>query len=256
MNHYINVHDYKSALKELEGADIIDKMNIGHRYSHLLIRHEPTKTIGLLIETGEYCRNNNIAFDIERILVILGNIDSEYLDEAIKLEKFCIEELRIDHKELRLLYIFHLSQRDEVGLIKYLTLQREHSDSEAILAILRNNNKIEAQIAFLSTIGEKYKSVTLALQHNRQEDAKNIAKSVSLYSKELAKELWMLIAEIFISERNYKKAIELLHESESLTTEDILPLFDSSIDIEDYKNEIYSSLNEYKINIENWNKEL
>lgn len=66
----------------------------------------------------------------------------------------------------------------------------------------------------------------------------------------------MLIAETFIYEKNYTKAIELLHESELLTTEDILPLFDSSIDIEDYKNEIYSSLNEYKTNIENWNKEL
>lgn len=117
MLHHINQQQYKKALEKLECMAPNDQEILLYRYTPVLIRSEPSGTVSTLISVAKKSQT----FDPLKVIPGLMNVPQNHRNEAIKFEKFCIDELGRTEKNIHNLYLFHLAESDrEDELIRYL----------------------------------------------------------------------------------------------------------------------------------------
>lgn len=101
-------------------------------------------------------------------------------------------------------------------------------------------------------------AVNLALEFNKISLAKENAKKPQKSDEELSRKLWKQIANYLMAENrnNIDEALRVMHESEVLKLEDLLPNFDGKLTISSLKNDIWDALEDYKIRIEEYRNDL
>jgi len=98
--------------------------------------------------------------------------------------------------------------------------------------------------------------VELALRHGDTELASIVANRTE-DDPSLRKKLWLAIAKKVIKQTNgVKSALEILKQCELLKIEDLIPFFPDFVVIDDFKEEICTSLEEYGYHIDQLKKEM
>lgn len=123
-------------------------------------------------------------------------------------------------------------------------------DRKSCLRLCVENRLNRAAVHLYCGLNLYMEAVELALTFDPN-SAKQIAKSMAL-DEDLRKKLWLLIAQHMVAEdTNISKATQLLHESgDVVKIEDILPFFPDFVTIDDFKDAICSSLEDYNHHIE------
>ena len=257
MLHNINQQDFKKALSKLEHVDPSSKENLLYRYAPVFMKHEPKKTVDLLIDTA---KQRGQAFDTKKLLPGLMNIPKDKREQAIRFEQFCINELDVRDKALHNLLLFHLADSNENALLKYLSEQGQQPqvdfDTEYALSVCKQIGKAEPLIYLYSLMQMHSEAVTLALEKNRIELAKENAQKPQRTDEELSRKLWLQIASHLLQNGKIKQALDVMHESRLIKMEELLPYFDEQGDITDFKEDICEALDGYRDEIEKLQEEM
>lgn len=143
---------------------------------------------------------------------------------------------------------------DERRLIKFIRKKSTNQaffDLKYALRVCTRIQRKKAMIYIYSAMGSFAEAVDWALQFD-VEMAKEVASQPE--DDEVRKKLWLLIAKRVIdTEGNIKEAIKILGEVDPpglVKIEDILPFFPDFVIIDDFKNEICQSLEDYNDKIE------
>ena len=256
--HHINQSEFKKALSKLEQLDPNGKEALLCKYAPIFMKSEPKRVVEMLIEITKSKKGE---FDFKKIIPTLMNVDQFSRSEAIKLEKFLINEMRIQDKSIHNLYLFHLAESDqEKDLVEYLKGQSQSSkisfDSEYALSVLKRNGKIESLIYLYSLLNMHSEAVTTALEIRKIDLAKFNASNVMAFDEKLSRKLWLQIANFHIRANNVKEALVVMNESKLIKMEELLPFFNEQESISTFKEDICMSLSSYKDKIDELNNEL
>lgn len=193
---------------------------------------------------------------------------AEHAGEAVRYLEFCIA--RMGNKDCRVhnLLVSFLGQRTEEGpLLKYLTVEglspsgEPYYDAKFALRLCMKVKKVRCCVQLYSMMHLYEEAVNNALHVDLE-----LAKSVADRPEEdaiLRKKLWLVVAQHVIEQdksdkgENIRKAIAFRKETDSLLkVEDILPFFPNFVLIDDFKDAIIQSLEEYNNQIEDLRNEM
>lgn len=122
-------------------------------------------------------------------------------------------------------------------------------DLDFALRLFKQASLIDAQIIIYGMMGLYTESVTLALDYEMIDKAKDYASRPLDDDKK--KKLWMMIAERLLkNNQSIDKVIELTKQADMIKIEDLLPHFNENIKIEHFKDEICNSLRKYNEDID------
>ena len=144
-----------------------------------------------------------------------------------------------------------VADADDATLLSYLDPHKgaggataETYDPKYALRLCTRAGKTAACVFVYSQLGMHEESVKLSLRVGDAELAKVHADKPA--DESLRKKLWLEVARHVVREdRDIRRAIALLKECELLKIEDVLPLFPDFVLIDDFKEEICASLEEY-----------
>ena len=262
MLHFINQQDFAQALAILETQmDPSSQESYLCRYAHIFMKNCPKKTVDIMTKLA----TKNSSFDFSKILPALMGIAKEHRQEALRFEQSCVEDLKCRDRALHNAYLFHLSQENRPQqLLKYLRNQetihrglRDYDfDPEYALAVFKDDQQIDAQIATYSMMELYSDAVELALEYNKYDLAKENAGKPQEEDEELARKLWLKIALKYLQQREVAEALRIMRESKLIKMEDLLPYFNEEVSIEKFKDDICGALQDYKVKIEEYKSEL
>jgi hypothetical protein len=194
--------------------------------------------------------------------------NSVHSQEAVRYLQCCIS--RMGNKDCRIhnLLLSFLCQYDQEGpLLKYLTSEglspsgESYYDSKFALRLCMKMKKVRCCVQLYSMMHLYEEAVNNALHVDLE-----LAKSVADRPEDdhiLRKKLWLVIAQHVIEQdksdkgENIRKAIAFRKETENLLkVEDILPFFPNFVLIDDFKDAIIQSLEEYNTQIEDLKTEM
>ena len=174
--------------------------------------------------------------------------------ETIRYLEYCAFKLSetdpVIHNYLLALY----AQTEPDKLMTYLSVKGQDEatvpyDIRYAIRICLELGLERACVHLYSTMAMFEEAIDLALNFDINL-AKQTAEKPEL-SDELRKKLWLRIAKHVINDQNdIKIATQILKECELLKIEDILPFFPDFVTIDDFKEAICQSLQEYNRNIE------
>ena len=122
-------------------------------------------------------------------------------------------------------------------------------DLKYALRLCAEHGLQRACVHIYTTMGLYDEAVDLALQFDTELAKQNADKPDD--SEELKKKLWLKIARHVVEEeKDIKRAMEFLQECPLLKIEDILPFFPDFVTIDNFKDAICTSLQEYNRHIE------
>lgn len=122
-------------------------------------------------------------------------------------------------------------------------------DLKYALRLCAEHGLQRACVHIYTTMGLYDEAVDLALQFDTELAKQNADKPDD--SEELKKKLWLKIARHVVEkEKNIERAMEFLQECPLLKIEDILPFFPDFVTIDNFKDAICTSLQEYNRHIE------
>ncbi|QDZ20154.1 vacuolar protein sorting-associated protein [Chloropicon primus] len=193
---------------------------------------------------------------------------SVHSEEAVRYLQFCINRMRNTDCRIHNLLLSFLSQNEEEGpLLKYLTMEglspsgEPYYDSKFALRLCMKMKKVRCCVQLYSMMHLYEEAVNNALHVDLE-----LAKTVADRPEEdhiLRKKLWLVIAQHVIEQdksdkgENIRKAITFRKETDSLLkVEDILPFFPNFVLIDDFKDAIIQSLEEYNNQIEDLRNEM
>lgn len=182
-------------------------------------------------------------------------------DQVILYLEHCVHSLKNNDPAIHNLLLARYSALDDdKKLIDFLNTDGETSenfyDPKYALRICKEHNKQHACVRLYSAMGLYEDAVTMALECNEILLAKEIAK-IPEGDVPLQKKLWLIIARFVVEKKNnVKEAISFLSETELIKLEDILPFFPDFVLIDDFKEQICSSLEQYNHDIEDLKKEM
>jgi hypothetical protein len=248
--HHINQQQFKKALQKLTCIDPASQEELLYRYAPVFIKNEPKNTVNIMISVGKQA---NDKFDPVKVLPALMNVPAKSREEAIRFEKFCVDELQSREPSLHDLYLFHLAEGNEKPLLAYLRTQEklhEHDsnydfDLEHGLSVCKDNKKVEAQIFIYSMLKLYSDAVSMALDNNKLELAKENAMKPQKHDEELSHKVWLDIATHLIRQSQVAEALSVMRESRCIKMEDLLPYFNEKESISQFKKDICSALKDY-----------
>jgi hypothetical protein len=238
-----------------------------YKFSPVLVKHVPVKTVEAWIEAGRY-------LDPKRLIPALIQCDKpgEPLQKernvaAIKYLEFCVNDLNSDvtsvHNFLISLYA-NSSADDHRKLRAYLVKQSEagltpNYDPQYALRLCLNKSLNTACVYIYASMGLYEESVDLALKTKDVELARRMIDRNTVVRKDsqLQKKLWLKIAQHVIKEeKNITRAMKFMNDCRVLKIEDILPFFSDVETIDQFKDAICESLQSYNSHIDQLKKEM
>jgi len=257
--HHINEEEYTKALEKMGKLQKAEqKQEMMYKHCHILMKEETKNTL-------DFIYNSTVDFDLTKLIPGFMKVPAENRQHVVDfLWHYCTETTHCKEKSIHNIYIFFLANlRDEDKLDEYLSKQEELLASEESGGILydmdfalRNFQKqdlIKAQITVYGMMGLYSDAVSLALEKNMIEEAKDLASKPEGSTpevEELKKKLWLQIAQHLIKSKQTEAVIKLTRDSENIIRiEDLLPQFDDDFKIELFKDDISASLKTYVENI-------
>lgn len=248
IRHFINEKDVYEALLMLNDNSL--PKDILQMYIPEMIMLAPKQMIDLLIKQ---CRYLNPCILLQTLIFQYENDDQAL--EVIRFLEYCVHSIHCREEEIHnyiiTLYVKYKPDR----LMPYLTMQGSeisvvNYDVKYALRLCQENNLTEACVQLSSLLGLWESAVELALTVNI-DLAKQTISEVPHENTELCKKLWLKIAKHVVNECNdIKQAMEFLQQCDLIKIEDILPFFPDFTTIDNFKDAICSSLQEYNKNIE------
>eukprot|EP00795_Rhopilema_esculentum_P013011 gene13011-3779_t len=188
--------------------------------------------------------------------ILLPNIyQLSQIPEAIEYLEHCVYSLLNEDQAIHnYLISLYCKLDDEKPLLRYLIGRGDDQDlvpydMKYALRLCSENNKQEACVHIYSAMGLYEEAVDLALKVD-VEKAKIYADKPE-EDDALRKKLWLKVARHVVeSQLDIGRAMELLNECNLLKIEDILPFFPDFVTIDQFKEAICKSLQEYNKHID------
>ncbi|CAI0550110.1 unnamed protein product [Linum tenue] len=191
--------------------------------------------------------------------------------EVIKYLEFCVHRLHNEDPGIHnLLLSLYAKQEDDSALLRFLQCKfgkgRENGpdffyDPKYALRLCLKEKRMRACVHIYSMMSMHEEAVALALQVDPELAMAEADKVED--DEDLRKKLWLMVAKHVIEQEkgtkreNIRKAIAFLKETDGLLKiEDILPFFPDFALIDDFKEAICSSLEDYNKQIEELKQEM
>lgn len=246
ISHHIQQDDFKSAL------DVLRKQNedeLFYKFSPVLMQQIPKETVSAWKQRPLDPRKL-----IPALVTHEQQIDASYIPEAIDYLEHCVYNLEVEDQAIHnYLISLYCKLEDEKPLLRYLIGRGEDTDvpydMKYALRLCSEHKKQEACVHIYSAMKLFEEAVDLALKVDI-EKAKIYADKPE-DDDVLRKKLWLKIARHVVeSQLGIAKAMELLNECSLLKIEDILPFFPDFATIDQFKDAICKSLQDYNKHID------
>lgn len=266
IHHYIQQGEARKALELLQKPNVSPELQ--YKFAPDLIMLDPYETV----EAWMVANNLNP----RRLIPALMRYSSEprtkdETHEAIKYLEFCVQRLQNEDSAVHnLLLSLYTKQGDESSLLRFLQSKYGKArpgrpdifyDPKYALRLSLKEGRMRACVYIYSMMGMHEEAVALALQVDPELAMAEADKVED--DEDLRKKLWLMVAKHVIEQEkgakreNIRKAIAFLKETDGLLKiEDILPFFPDFALIDDFKEAICSSLEDYNKQIEGLKQEM
>ncbi|KAH7576857.1 hypothetical protein JRO89_XS01G0163500 [Xanthoceras sorbifolium] len=272
VHHYIQQGEAKKALEVLQKPSV--PIDLQYKFAPDLIMLDAYETVESWMTT------NNL--NPRKLIPAMMRYSSEphaknETHEVIKYLEFCVHRLHNEdpgvHNLLLSLYakqVEMLTLEDDSALLRFLQCKfgkgRENGpdffyDPKYALRLCLKEKRMRACVHIYSMMSMHEEAVALALQVDPELAMAEADKVED--DEDLRKKLWLMVAKHVIEQEkgtkreNIRKAIAFLKETDGLLKiEDILPFFPDFALIDDFKEAICSSLEDYNKQIEQLKQEM
>ncbi|KAL4204894.1 hypothetical protein AMTRI_Chr01g112010 [Amborella trichopoda] len=266
VHHYIQQGEAKKALAVLHKQRV--PLELQYRFAPDLIVLDAYETVELWMAT----KNLNP----RRLIPAMMRYSSEphaknETHEVIKYLEFCVHHLQNEDPAIHnLLLSLYAKQEDDSALLRFLQCKFGKGrtsgpeffyDPKYALRLCLKEKRMRACVYIYSMMSMPEEAVALALQVDPELAMAEADKVED--DEDLRKKLWLMVAKHVIEQEkgakreNIRKAIAFLKETDGLLKiEDILPFFPDFALIDDFREAICSSLEDYNKQIEQLKQEM
>lgn len=260
VHHYIQQGEAKKALEVLQKPAV--PIDLQYKFAPDLIMLDAYETVESWMAT------NNL--NPRKLIPAMMRYSSEphaknETHEVIKYLEYCVHRLHNEDPGVHnLLLSLYAKQEDDSALLRFLQCKfgkgRENGpeffyDPKYALRLCLKEKRMRACVHIYSMMSMHEEAVALALQVDPELAMAEADKVED--DEDLRKKLWLMVAKHVIEQEkgakreNIRKAIAFLKETDGLLKiEDILPFFPDFALIDDFKEAICSSLEDYNKQIE------
>mmetsp|Transcript_1320 Transcript_1320/g.3893 ORF Transcript_1320/g.3893 Transcript_1320/m.3893 type:complete len:989 (-) Transcript_1320:17-2983(-) len=258
VTHHIQRRNYAAAVSALRGAKFEKVQQLVYKFSPELMEHAPEPTVNMWRAMPRLEPQRLIPALVRYTQTQAGNPKSgRSSNQAVKFLKFCVEERGNRDPALHNLLVSLLAQQaDEKELLAFLhALAGRHVfDFKYGLRVCTENRKRRACVHIYGEMRLFEEAVALALE---EEVSLAVYYANKPSDPELRKKLWLQIARhVMEREQDVKKALAMLADCQVLRIEDVLPFFPDFVVIDDFKDQINLSLEEYNERIRDLRAEM
>ncbi|KAF2163509.1 hypothetical protein M409DRAFT_26121 [Zasmidium cellare ATCC 36951] len=259
LSYWINRERWDEAMTVLKKQTDLEMF---YRYSSVLMAHKAFELVDVLMRQS--------SLDIKKIIPALLNYNKTMGDavplkdnQAIRYLLFCINHSHSTepavHNTLISMYAAHPT-KDESALLSYLQTQEKNDDqfydADFALRLCIAHKRVRSAVHVYTTMKQYASAVELALKYDEVELAAEVSDSPDI-DDALRKKLWLKVAKTVIGEtKGIKAAIEFLKRCRLLRIEDLIPFFPDFVVIDDFKEEICATLEDYSRQIDELKHEM
>jgi len=253
IGYYIQAGDYIQALQKMSSQT---SEEIFYKFSPIVMYHVPFDTVDAWIKATN--------LNPRKLIPALMRYDpaknpkGNKTNQAIRYLQHCVGKLQNKDPALHNYLLSLYAQEDEKALLAFLSPPAggtRYYDLKYALRVCTQHNQKTACVHIYSQMGLYEEAVNMALKVDIELAKINANKPED--DDALRKKLWLRIARHVVEEdRNIKKAIEFLKQCDLLKIEDILPFFPDFVEIDVFKDEICTSLENYNKHIEELKQEM
>jgi hypothetical protein len=247
---YVRDGAFDLALNVLANQNNVD---LFYKFSPSLMRHVPQQTVNAWIAA-------RTPLNPRRLIPALMRYDpsrnppNDKQNQAIRYLEYCVKQGNEDVAIHNYLLSLYALLPDDDLLLNFLMNPKAHYDLKYALRLATKHKKEKACVLIYSCMGLYEEAVDLAMKVDIRLAQINANKPLD---EELRKKLWLRIARHVVEEeKDIKKAMAFLSQSDLLKIEDILPFFPDFVLIDDFKEEICSSLEDYNRQIDELKREM
>ncbi|KAK4784040.1 hypothetical protein SAY86_018408 [Trapa natans] len=266
IHHYIQQGEAKKALDVLQKPSVT--VDLQYKFAPDLIMLDAYETVESWMTTKN--------LSPRKLIPAMMRYSSEphaknETHEVIKYLEYCVHRLHNEDPGIHnLLLSLYAKQEDDSVLLRFLQCKfgkgRENGpeffyDAKYALRLCLKEKRMRACVHIYSMMSMHEEAVALALQVDPELAMAEADKVED--DEDLRKKLWLMIAKHVIKQEkgakreNIRKAIAFLKETDGLLKiEDILPFFPDFALIDDFKEAICSSLEDYNNQIEQLKQEM
>lgn len=266
VHHYIQQGEAKKALQVLQKPNV--PVDLQYKFAPELIMLDAYETV----ESWMTTKNLNPRKLIPALMRYSNEPHAKNeTHEVIKYLEFCIHRLQNEDPGVHnLLLSLYAKQEDESSLLRFLQSKFGKGrldgpdffyDPKYALRLCLKEKRMRACVHIYSMMSMHEEAVALSLQVDLELAMAEADKVED--DEELRKKLWLMVAKHVIEQEkgtkreNIRKAIAFLKETDGLLKiEDILPFFPDFALIDDFKEAICSSLEDYNEQIEKLKQEM
>ncbi|CAI9753952.1 unnamed protein product [Fraxinus pennsylvanica] len=260
VHHYIQLGEAKKALQVLQKLNV--PIDLQYKFAPDLIMLDAYETV----ESWMIRKDLNPRKLIPAMMRYSSESHSKNeTHEVIKYLEYCVHRLQNEDPSVHnLLLSLYAKQEDESALLRFLQCKfgkgRPNGpeffyDPKYALRLCLKEKRMRACVHIYSMMSMHEEAVALALQVDPELAMAEADKVED--DEDLRKKLWLMVAKHVIEQEkgtkreNIRKAIAFLKETDGLLKiEDILPFFPDFALIDDFKEAICSSLEDYNDQIE------
>ncbi|KAF3437477.1 hypothetical protein FNV43_RR20230 [Rhamnella rubrinervis] len=266
VHHYIQQGEAKKALEVLQKPSV--SLDLQYKFAPDLIMLDAYETVESWMTTNK--------LNPRKLIPAMMRYSSEphaknETHEVIKYLEYCVHRLHNEDPGVHnLLLSLYAKQEDDGALLRFLQCKfgkgRENGpdffyDPKYALRLCLKEKRMRACVHIYSMMSMHEEAVALALQVDPELAMAEADKVED--DEDLRKKLWLMVAKHVIEQEkgakrdNIRKAIAFLKETDGLLKiEDILPFFPDFALIDDFKEAICSSLEDYNKQIEQLKEEM
>ncbi|XP_048329359.2 vacuolar sorting protein 18 [Ziziphus jujuba] len=266
VHHYIQQGEAKKALEVLQRPSV--PIDLQYKFAPDLIMLDAYETVESWMTTNK--------LNPRKLIPAMMRYSSEphaknETHEVIKYLEYCVHRLHNEDPGVHnLLLSLYAKEEDDSALLRFLQCKfgkrRESGpeffyDPKYALRLCLKEKRIRACVHIYSMMSMHEEAVALALQVDPELAMAEADKVED--DEDLRKKLWLMVAKHVIEQEkgakrdNIRKAIAFLKETDGLLKiEDILPFFPDFALIDDFKEAICSSLEDYNKQIEELKEEM
>ncbi|ANB15362.1 tethering complex subunit PEP3 [Sugiyamaella lignohabitans] len=254
LNYWIRFEKWTEALQVLRKEN---DAKLAYKYSTVLLVNSPQDTVDTWIRMDGL----DPAKLIPALLAYVSGFRGEpNKNQAIRYLNYAVNILKTKDTAIfnTLICLYASSSTtDESSLMACLETHRNAYDYDFALRVCNQFKRVESSVYIFSVMGLYEEAVKLALKNDDIELACIIADRPA-NDAVLRKSLWLDIARKVISSKNQKfTAVSILEKSGSaLKIEDLLPQFPDFTVMDDVRDEIIASMEDYSSSISRLNKEM
>lgn len=254
IQYHMHNGNYLEALKVLQEKGLVEMF---YRYSPALMQAIPTETVNAWIRQDNKLNPNQLITSLLQCDQFKSRSEE---NEALRYLEFCVKKLRRPDRTIHNYLISLYVRLDPAKLMDYLKQQGQDENSvcydlKYALRICSEFGLTQACVHIYATMGLYEEAVDLALKENIELAKENADRPED--DMELRKKLWLKIACHVVKEENdIKRVMEFLQECDLIKIEDVLPLFPDFVTIENFKDAICTSLEEYNQHIDMLQEEM